>query len=313
MRKISVLAAVFSLTLLGVISGVSAIELKQSALEKEFQQVRFESVTAALKGSRAGYAALGDEELNAPSGSDQSMKPFKRKSPLKAFLLSAVVPGVGQLYNGSRIKPIIFLGAEITSWMMHFKYKGDGDDATTAYQDYNLEHWSRETYQQYLLAAYLESDDDSLTGQPGITHHLPGTNTQQFYEMTGKYDQFAWGWDDATRGGLEMIPYLTDSLGGDGGLLRITSASTAPISAHRLTYEGMRKHANDLYNTADTWLYVTIANHLISSFEAFISAKKHNRNEAESDLEFSKVDMKVSLKSYHAWRDTPYVKLSYNF
>jgi len=92
--------------------------------------------------------------------------------------------------------------------------------------------------------------------------------------MTGKYDQFAWGWDDAVRGGLGLQDFYIDSCTSDGDLLRITSVATAPSSQHRLTYEGMRKKANDLYNTADTWLYVTIANHLISGFEAYISAKK---------------------------------------
>jgi len=34
---------------------------------------------------------------------------------------------------------------------------------------------------------------------------------------------------------------------------------------------------------------------------------------AESDLEFSRINMDVSLRSFHAVRDTPYMKLSYKF
>ncbi len=322
MNKCFLLAVMTCVALLGAVSGVSAIELKQSALEQEFHQVRFEGVTSALKSSSSGFAAAGEEGIGDPGASDQTDKTLKPKSPAKAFLFSAILPGAGQFYNGNRIKSGVFLGFEAASWILHFKANSNGDKATTDFQNYNQVHWSAYAFQdltspgdsltrygQYLYWAYGVTTDDTLSG---LTHHLPKTRTQQYYEMTGKYDQFAWGWDDATRDSLSLQQYYIDSCT-TGSDLRISTGNSVPISAHRIVYEGKRKRANDYYSTADTWLIVTIANHLISGFEAYISAKKHNRSIAESDLEFSRVDVNVSLKSYHAFRDTPYLKMSYKF
>ena len=330
MKTQSILSvAAFGLVTLILGSGLQAIELKPTTLEQELHQIRFEGVTAQLQSSSRFDAQMepGLDDLEAPSKPGETIK---RKSPLKAFLLSAILPGAGQFYNGGKIKPAVFLGIEVGSLLMRFKKEGEADDATDAYKAFNDEHWgmpkfldlrnpgdtvpSINAYTQYLYWAYGVYDDND-SAAASLTHHLPDTKTQQYYEMTGKYDQFAWGWDDAVRpkGGPGLRDFYIDSCTSDGDLLRITSIATAPYSLNRITYEGMRKKANDLYNTADTWLYVTIANHLISGFEAYISAKKHNREVAESDLEFSRINMDVSLKSYHTVRDTPYVKLSYKF
>lgn len=126
--------------------------------------------------------------------------------------------------------------------------------------------------------------------------------------MTGKYNQFAWGWDDATRDGKNLTDYFIAF----PNQLRVVNDATAPISAHRFTYEGMRADANKKYDKARTFTYVAIFNHVVSAFEAMFSAKRHNSRGGE-DSEFSSVDVKVSVKSYHARRDTPYVKLSYKF
>ena len=284
-----------------------AVELRPSELALDMHRVRFAGMYAMATSPSVQFSA--DETQSSESISEE---PFKMKSPLKAFLLSAAVPGAGQFYLGGKIKPAIFLGAEIAIWGFHFKYQGDGDDATNAYKAYNDKYWSRDTYQSYLLMAYQVTDDDSIPPSVReISHHLPATNTQQYYEMTGKYNQFAWGWDDARRSGLNLNEFFRDSVlqFGQG---RIVSDATTPVSAHRLIYEGMRNDANNKYDKARTFTYVAIFNHVISAFEAMFSAKRHNSRGGE-DSEFSSVNVKVSVKSYHSRRDTPYVKLSYKF
>ncbi|MEW5795471.1 MAG: hypothetical protein AB1772_03835, partial [Candidatus Zixiibacteriota bacterium] len=186
-------------------------------------------------------------------------------------------------------------------------------DATDAYKAFNHEHWSRDVYEQkYLWWAYGATDDDSITARE-ISHHLPDERTQQYYEMTGKYNQFAWGWDDARRSGLDIDQFFQDSVlinGGTSG--RILDEATTPRSANRLQYETMRDDANKKYDKGRTMTYLAILNHVVSGFEAFFSAKKHNREQGGSSV-FSDIDVDLSLKSYHSRRDTPYVKLSYKF
>lgn len=65
-----------------------AIELRQTELGRDMHRVRFEGVAAMLTAPTVQFAAA--ETQNTENVSEE---PFKMKSPLKAFLLSAAVPG----------------------------------------------------------------------------------------------------------------------------------------------------------------------------------------------------------------------------
>ncbi len=193
------------------------------------------------------------------------------KSPLKAFVLSAAVPGAGQLYTGSKIKAAAFFGIEVLAWAGYIAYQGKGDDKTDIYEAFSNLHWSENRYADFLDANFpLDDpsqpgprDDDSAydNGNLYFTHHLPDTKTQQYYEMTGKYDQFVFGWDDvdttATPPTLANL-HLADS-------------------PNRHHYEGLRHDANVMYGRATASLVVMMANHLISGAEAALAARNHNR------------------------------------
>lgn len=172
-----------------------------------------------------------------------------KKNVRKAFLYSFVVPGAGQMYTGSKIKAVLFLGVEALGWTGYFTYQGRGDDKTGIFEDYANTYWSRQQY-----AAFL----DSVPPEYHFTHELPATNTQQYYEMIGKYDQFVYGWDDT-----EPQPPDYENIG-------------IAYSAHRLHYEDMRHDANKQYDRATKSLILVMFNHLVSGFEAALSAKRHN-------------------------------------
>ena len=231
------------------------------------------------------------------------------KSPGKAFFLSLAVPGLGQYYNGNKVKAAVFLGAEIASWVFHIKLHGDGDNLTEDFEAFNDAHWSEDRYTYLLELTYGASDDEDVDplSYPEINHHLPDTRTQQYYEMTGKYDQFSWGWNDAVLNGNTFAYYDTNST----PLPRVVGADI-PYSANRFTYEQMRNDANDKYDQARNMVYVSMANHVISAFEAMIAAKKSkNGNTGNSIL--SRVDLSASLRSYNEKRDTPYLTCKVKF
>ncbi len=227
------------------------------------------------------------------------------KSPAKAFFLSLAVPGLGQYYYGSKMKPVLFFGAEVATWAMYFNWHGEGEDLTDEYEAYNQAHWSRDAYEQeYLNWAYGVTDDEDVpSGTAGITHHLPDDMTQQYYEMTGKYDQFSWGWDDATLDG--------DSLGPE--VERIVSDATAPYSANRFEYETMRNEANNNFDKATRMIFVSMANRLISAFEALFTTKRLDSKSQPYGDGFGDFKLKAKLKSTYTRRDTPYVTLTYKF
>ena len=287
---------------IGLLTGSATAGMESSVFDTEQQKVKYGLVYES-GGDIAAYDA-GDATY---SETDMAGIPG-RKSSAKAFLMSLVVPGAGQLYAGNKIRPVIFLGVEAAAWGLHASYHSKGEDATDIYEAFNQEHWSRDRHQDYMDWTYGEMPDTFTE----ITHHLPETNTQQFYEMTGKYDQFAWGWDDASlRDSMMYTEYKNIN-----PPPRVFYAENVPVSPNRDKYEGLRDDANSEYNKATKMLTLVLANHVISAFEAFIQVHRHNKALEQSGGEetfLSRVRVKPSLRSVYTDRDTPYVKVTYKF
>lgn len=219
-------------------------------------------------------------------------KASQRKSPLYAGLMSAAIPGVGEIYAGSFWRGTAFIAAEAALWVFYASYEGKGDDQTRLFQQFADEHFSVVLYAQWMqqYAAVLNpnidpadcsgiviSNDPNLkpwdridwaklnrceeaigarTGT-GFTHRLPRRPEQQYYELIGKYEQYSSGWDDAN---VDPSNYLTN------------------LSARFLAYRDMRGKANDFYNIATTVSYVLVANHLLSALDAAWVASQYNRS-----------------------------------
>jgi hypothetical protein len=295
------LTLVLVLTVTGAVLAADSMDLRPSIFERNLQQIRFSGLEG-VTGSTVDAATFGMAALSDDFGATAA----DRKSPFKAFALSAILPGAGQYYNGSRIKPFAFLGIEAAAWFLHIKYNGDGDDATDVYEAYNRAHWSEADYVHYLELAYGVTDDE-LAHATEVSHHLPDDpNDQQYYEMTGKYDQFAWGWSDAVRHDSTLGMYVDSTVA-------ILGPAYTPNSAMRLIYEDLRHDANKKYDKAGNMLIVVMVNHLAAGFEAYFAARRHNENVSTTEAVLSRLDIAASLRSYHADRDTPFVRLAYKF
>ncbi len=279
-----------------------AVELTQSLFGQAQQRLHYSTVISEQE--NAPFLTTTDESASSKIDDKRETS----KSPAKAFLLSMVLPGAGQYYAGSRIKPFAYLGVEVASWVFYSKWQSEGNTKTDEFEQFNRDHWSEEDYTLNLLWTYGETDDENITASE-MSHHLPDTRTQQYYEMTGKYDQFSWGWDDAQLNGRTLDTYNI----GDPPPRTVTPETT-PISLNRNKYEKMRKDADDHYTRATRMIYVSMLNHLVSAFEAFIIVKKQNKAQ-ESTLSalLERTDLRASLRSYNAVVDTPFMTLSYNF
>ncbi len=282
---------------------VSAMSLALSSGAIELESSQFELNVESLKSGSADYLEspefLAQEEALDFEENDKGIYEYKYRSPKKAFLYSLIIPGLGQRYAGSSIlKSAVFLATEIGMWAGHLSSQSRGDDKTIEFKAFADGHWAEgdttgadytdpdnpiysnldaDTYRGWILDSLGIVGDDT-----GFTEHLPSTKTQQYYEMIGKYQQFAAGWDD----------FVGDST----------------VTAHRSSYMDMRKTANDYLDNAKTFITFSIVVHLVSAFEAAISANRHNKQIADDTWSVS-----AEMKRYSAVEKIPVIKLTHRF
>jgi hypothetical protein len=101
---------------------------------------------------------------------------------------------------------------------------------------------------------------------------LPGFGEQQYYELIGKYFQFAPGWFDYPEWKAQNGEYtlaIDPERSGEGG-------SKPNVSSSFYNYAEEHADAQDLLRKASRVSLLLIVNHLAAAAEAAISAKLHN-------------------------------------
>jgi len=269
-----------------------ALDVKNSQLELEIQSIKISSQ------EHINEIAESDDQIDDDFGfgfEQENIYDYDYKSPQKAFVYSLLIPGWGQKYCGSHImKSIGFLGAEAGMWMGYFNYHNNGNKLTDDFEAFADDHWLEgdstvmASYRGWLYA--VDSTEDQFT------HTLPESKDQQYYEMIGKYDQFRAGWDD----------YWDDPAYYD--IVDSTTGGVMYISPNREQYESMRKKANDELDKANKFIIGSVLVHLVSAFDAAISAKRHNKKEAASMW-----SLKAEMKKYSATESIPMLKIACRF
>jgi hypothetical protein len=237
------------------------------SLRNDLKQAEFGQSMKVFRFSQSPFLA---QETEASTGKENvDIYGFKGKSLKKAFALSLLVPGSGEFYAGSKIKAAVFLGIDVTLWALYFNYHGKGKDKEDEYRSYADLSWSRDEYMQYLIDSLDITDDRQpyWNGKDSVylSHHLPDSKTGQYYEMIGKYEQFRWGWLDYD--------------------------DQAEFSANREIYLDMRHDSNSLLNKATYSAMFSLANHILSAFDAAVSVKRYNKKGER----FSQLKFKVRL------------------
>lgn len=243
----------------------------------------------------------------------------ERKSPLRAALYSALLPGAGEFYTESYWKAGGFFLAEAALWGLYLINDSKGDDQTALFQQFADVHWSVVRYVEWIDRYLSELNPDAggtggiivgNSGQPwdrvdwaklneleekigrktgnGFTHRLPRRPEQQYYELIGKYPQYIGGWDD----------------GNDKTPSDITSSNVSP---RFLEYAAMRGKANDFFNIASTMASLIVVNHVLSALDAAWSASQYNsRLQLESHLV-------PTIRPFGLIEFVPTTKLTYRF
>jgi hypothetical protein len=194
---------------------------------------------------------------------------YGTKSPAKAFFLSLVVPGAGEYYNGQKTRAGAFLAVDALLWTGYFIYHKKGSNKENDYEAFAQDNY---TWESFIIAwDQLPEEDktkyshrmpwDAANNQPDFNH--------EYYENIGKYDQFQVGWND-----IDYSPWDIRDSTEAGGI----------VSPLRSEYLDMRKKANDYFSNATTVAMISIANHVISAFDAAIGAKRFNKGGRQYSL-----------------------------
>jgi hypothetical protein len=204
----------------------------------------------------------------------------EKKSAVLSAVLSAVVPGAGQIYNGDIWKSAIFLGLEAGLITAAIIYNKKGDDKTAEFEAYADANWSVVKYANWLLTnrTALGLPDGPITIDPNtslkpwervnwgemnalesrFSHKLVAHGEQQYYELIGKYPQYNHGWADQ----------LNDN----------TPEYNSNLTSMFLGYSQMRGEANDFYNASTRYVVFIVLNHILSAGEAAWSSAVFNKN-----------------------------------
>jgi len=207
-------------------------------------------------------------ELAVRSGDSSDLRgdiyEYSTRSPFKAFIFSLAVTGAGQYYTGSKIKAGSFLAVDVLLWSGYLIYHSKGASKERDYKAYADQHYIASDY-FWWWDQLTQAQQDSFSHR--IYQDAEGSpiKSHEYYENIGKYDQFQVGWDDV---GLNHPP------------------PEQFYSAHRDAYLAMRKKSNDYFSNATTLAMVSIANHIVSAFDAAIGARRFNKGAKQYSMQF---------------------------
>ena len=104
-----------------------------------------------------------------------------------------------------------------------------------------------------------------------FSHEIPYFGEQQYYELIGKYFQFAPGWVDYPlwKSGEDFTDAIDPERTGANG-------SKPNVQGRFLDYAEDHAHANTLLRRASRVSAVLVLNHVLAAFDAAIAARLHN-------------------------------------
>jgi hypothetical protein len=204
------------------------------------------------------------------------------KSPRRAFLLSALLPGAGEFYAGSKKKAAMFFGIEAVTAGLYFAWNGKGNDIEDEFRAMADEHWDAQTYLAWRSTSrairynsFTHAMPCSLEVLEGRFGDCGGREVQQYYELLGKYDQFVAGWDDLT-------------FVATGNAVQTYTEIDSVEKVHselRLDYEVKRDDSNKYLKRASNIAGVILVNHVISAIDAARTARARAAGADEAMLE----------------------------
>jgi len=233
----SILKRVGALAVGLLILGAGPVRAGAPALYAEFSESpdRF-----GLPGTFAEGPRLQPESTAGATGTGGS-----GPSPALAGVLSAVVPGAGQLLQGQR-RGWVYLGVEVVAWFSFAALREVGNRSEDDFEEFADLHWDFDRYEtetecgEGLGPRDFEEERDQLL-------ELRETAKDDYYEDIGRQDVYACGWDD---------------------------------QGNRGDYLELRDQANRLFRASRWMTSAVLLNHVVSAVDAAKSAASRRKAEA---------------------------------
>lgn len=242
------------------------------------------SETLRLQGKRMDSPSVSVSEMLAArhaSGSSR-LRPGAKKKIALSVLSSALLPGLGELYlyfdSGSRsalLRAPVFMALDAYFWYGYKTNYDKGKDYKAEYEAYCDEHWSEEKFLEQHpvcigLGGCTDWEEYNAEGQGFVEFffiYMPKSmDREEYYENCGKYDAFAFGWDDWNQW----------DEGWDGSY-----ETFEPWTPHRTEYWALRDESDKYLVRADQHIMMAIVNRVVSMIDAAWLAYSLNRSGAD--------------------------------
>jgi len=199
---------------------------------------------------------VATEEFKSPTPIADFVSAPMQKSPARAFLYSAVIPGSGELYVGKK-RGIAFIVTEIALWSAYAVLHNRAGDLRDDYVRYVDEHIAFESDSPATSTEKWTLEDYEHATQADNWHYVYTDNAGKPVDRVGK---FYWG--DLP---VEMIH--------ENGEVALSESN----SEYRVVAYGKRESANTKYKHAKMYLSMVVVNHIVSAIDARIAAVLHNK------------------------------------
>jgi len=175
--------------------------------------------------------------------------PLIEKSPSKAFLYSAIVPGAGQLYIGAK-RGYIQIAAEVGLLAVYFLTRSDAEDLRDQYREHVRENVAFDGPTKF-------DDWDPIEDFEHATlfdnwHNVYTDDNGEPLERVGE-----WYW-------IDRAAFKDET-------------REEHDSPQREIALGLREDSNDKFQLARTFFGVVILNHVVAAVDARIAAKHYNK------------------------------------
>jgi hypothetical protein len=219
--------------------------------------VHFESAEAA---ARMQYEP---EVLSRPSMSlSDEFAPGQTpgKQSWWPLLYSAIVPGTGELAMGYEKRGVFLMALEVAAWAGYFYNHEEGLNKRADYESFADENWDQQRWADLHFDVYptftgftpeqMDSVGQVKSGNGAWPGYSPWVSKeedrQHYYENIGKYDWYVSGW----AGYDPDLPSMNTEL--------------------RDSYRAMRKESNDQLDTANQFIYLSLATRVFSLIETSV-------------------------------------------
>ncbi|MFH1842367.1 MAG: DUF5683 domain-containing protein [bacterium] len=173
----------------------------------------------------------------------------------KAGLLSLVMPGAGQFYNGDNKKALIFAGMEAAVWISYFTFDTMGNNRSDTYREY-----------------------------AGIYAGTAGDHTDRYWQNVGRYMD-----NDAYNESIRREARATREE--PNGLVSDPDNWQWRNNEHLRTYQELRADANRAYDRRDFMTLFAIVNRAVAVFDA---VKNSVGDQLTTNILGFEVEMEVS-------------------